>query len=104
MGHDSTETNTGRTGHSSPEAIVRAAISDILAVPKEKRGAARKKLLQNSNLIEAVAEIITSQVHELPGLLKVGEEVVYIHACRFRTGHVSGFDPYGIPILRPAPV
>src|ERR1022692_144180 len=26
-----------------------------------------------------------------------------IHACIVRTGHVSGFDPYGIPILRPTP-
>src|ERR1039458_690342 len=26
-----------------------------------------------------------------------------IHASIVRTGHVSGFDPYGIPILRPTP-
>ena len=26
-----------------------------------------------------------------------------IHACIVRTGHVWGFDPYGIPILRPTP-
>src|ERR1035441_6677944 len=26
-----------------------------------------------------------------------------IHACIVGTGHVWGFDPYGIPILRPTP-
>lgn len=66
-----------KNAQSSPEEIVRKATAEILAEPKDRRARIRRMLAKTPEVLEAVAQILTSGSENFGELLKLGDEVVY---------------------------